>query len=106
MLLSIPVYAIDNMQNENRQKFPNPTVTISGSTANCKVKLRYPGQAIDATLELTHGSNVIASWSGNATGSLTLSGNATVQTGLTYTLTVSGTVNSNSVTPASITFTP
>ena len=106
MVFASTIYALDANLNGNRIKLPDPTVTLYGSTASCKVKLKYPGQTIDATLELTQGSNVIASWSGNATGSLTLSGNATVQTGVTYTLTVSGTLNSNSATPASITFTP
>ena len=85
---------------------PRPKMTIIGSTATCSVRLTASGQTIDATLELTQGSTVIASWSDTGTGVLTLSGTATVVSGLTYTLTVSGTINNVPFTPASITVTP
>ncbi len=85
---------------------PSPRMTVVGSTATCKVTLRAAGQTIDATLELKQGSTVIASWSDTGTGLLTLSGTATVVSGVTYTLTVSGTINGVPFTPASITKTP
>jgi len=55
---------------------------------------------------LKQGSTVIASWSDTGTGILTLSGTATVVSGITYTLTVSGTINGVPFAPASITKTP
>ena len=83
-----------------------PTVTISGSTALCSVRLYAAGKAIDATLELTQGSTVVASWHDTGTGYLFISGTVDVTSGVTYTLTVSGTVNGVAFTPSSITVTP
>ena len=83
-----------------------PRMTIVGATATCSVNLKAPGQYIDATLELKQGSTVIASWSDADTGELTLSGTATVTSGVTYTLTVYGTIDSVPFTPVSITKTP
>ena len=85
---------------------PKPTMTFNNGTATCKVTLRSPGKSIDATLELWQGSTFIASWSDSNTSSLTLSGNATVTSGLPYTLTVSGTINGIAFTPVSVTKTP
>ena len=85
---------------------PKPKMTVIGSTATCSVTLSAPGKVIDATLELKQGSTVIASWSDTATGLLTLSGTATVVSGVTYTLTVYGTIDNVAFVPASITKTP
>ncbi len=83
-----------------------PRMFIVGSTATCSAKITAEGQYIDATLELKQGSTVIASWSDADTGELTLSGTATVTSGVTYTLTVYGTIDGVAFTPASITRTP
>jgi hypothetical protein len=83
-----------------------PRMFIVGSTATCSASLKAPGQYIDATLELKQGSTVVASWSDSATGELILSGTATVTSGVTYTLTVYGTIDGVAFTPASITRTP
>ena len=88
------------------QAVPKPRMTVNGNIATCSVKLLSPGKTIDATLELKQGSTVIASWSGSQTGTLTLSGTATVTSGVTYTLTVSGTIDGVAFTPESITKTP
>ena len=85
---------------------PKPKMTVVGNTATCSVTLSAPGKAIDATLELKQGSTVIASWSDNDIGLLTLSGTATVVSGITYTLTVYGTIDNVAFVPASITKTP
>ena len=84
----------------------SPRMTIAGNTATCSVKINAAGKEIDATLELKQGSTVIESWSDTATGSLTLSGTATVTSGVTYTLTISGTIDGVAFTPKSITRTP
>ena len=83
-----------------------PKMFIVGSTATCSVTLKAQGHYIDATLELKQGSTVIASWSDAANHELTLSGTATVISGVTYTLTVYGTIDGVAFTPASITKTP
>ena len=85
---------------------PKPRMVVTGSTAACSVTITSAGNTIDATLELKQGSTVIASWSDTATGKLTLSGTATVTSGVTYTLTVSGTINGVAFSPVSITKTP
>ena len=82
---------------------PKLSMSVSGNTATCRVTINMPGKYIDATLELWEGSNLIASWSDNDTGLLIISGNATVYSGHTYTLTVTGTVNGVAFTPSSIT---
>lgn len=83
-----------------------PKMVVVGTTATCSVNLKAPGQEIDATLELKQGSTVVASWTDSAVGTLTISGTATVTNGVTYTLTVSGTIDGVPFTPASITKTP
>ena len=83
-----------------------PKMFIVGTTATCSVSLKAPGHYIDATLELKQGSTIVASWSDADTGELTLSGTATVTSGVTYTLTVYGTIDGVAFTPASITRTP
>lgn len=65
---------------------------FSGTNANCSVKILGSG-TINATLELWHGSTLIASWSDTGTNRLTISGTAAVLHGQTYTLTVTGTVS-------------
>ena len=80
-----------------------PTLTVFGNTAKCKAIIKFSGQPIEATLELWQGSTLVGSWSNSGTGSVTVSGNATIVHGLTYTLTVSGTVNGVPFTPQSIT---
>ena len=106
MLLASSAYAMNMPQDEQRFITPKPTMRVVGNTATCKVRLSAPGRVIDATLTLSQGSTVIASWSGTSTGVLTLSGTATVISGLTYTLTVSGTIDGIAFTPESITKTP
>ena len=80
-----------------------PTLFVVGNTAYCSAKITFSGQSIDATLELWQGNTLIASWSNTGTGSVTVSGNATIVRGLTYTLTVSGTANNVPFTPQPIT---
>lgn len=70
-----------------------PTLTFSGTTANCEAIVTDSGKVIDATMELWCGSTLVDSWSGTATSRLALTGTRSVVSGRTYTLTVSGTVN-------------
>ena len=80
-----------------------PTLTVIGNTAKCRATVNYSGSYIEATLELWQGSTLIASWANTGTGSVTVSGNATIVHGLTYTLTVSGTAGGTAFAPQSIT---
>ena len=83
-----------------------PTMSIINGTATCKAKLVFPGKTINATLELKQGGVVVDSWSNVGYGYLILSGSTNVTSGLTYTLTVYGTVDGVDLIPASINVTP
>ena len=80
-----------------------PSLSFTGTTANCEATVRQSGASISATMELKHGSTVIATWTASGTAKVTMSETATVTSGQTYTLTVSGTVNGNAFTPVSVT---
>ena len=95
MLFTCTVYAYET----GIKAAPKLSMSVTGSTATCTAKITASGKTINATLTLKQGSTVIASWSGTGTGILTLSGTATVVSGLTYTLTVSGTIDGVAFTP-------
>lgn len=80
-----------------------PSLKVIGTTAVCECRISFGGQAIDATMELYQGSTLVASWSDTGTGSVYFYETETIVHGLTYTLTVSGTVDGISFTPRSIT---
>ena len=106
LLLSSCVFAAQIQEEPTRDTDYQPTMIVSNGIATCKVRLLFPGKDIDATLELTQGGTPVASWSDESYGYLILSGTANVTSGVTYTLTVYGTVDGVSFTPASITVTP
>ncbi len=81
----------------------SPTLTASGNTATCGCRITFSGQEIDATMELWQGSTLVASWQDTGTGRVDFYETVTIVRGLTYTLTVSGTVDGISFTPRSIT---
>lgn len=72
---------------------PAPTLSFSGTTANCSITISSPGAEINATLTLWNGSRVVDSWSGTATSLLHISGSCLVSEGTTYTLKVTGMVD-------------
>lgn len=106
LLLSSIASASQTAEEPTRYVGSQPTMTVVNGVATCKVRLLFPGKDIDATLELTQGGTPVDSWSDTGYGYLVLSGNANVTSGVTYTLTVYGTVDGVSFTPASITVTP
>lgn len=55
------------MATENRVSQINPTLTFSGTTANCGVVIISIGDEIDATLELWKGNILIDSWPSKGT---------------------------------------
>ncbi|MBQ3930756.1 MAG: hypothetical protein II725_00580 [Firmicutes bacterium] len=104
-LSGVGAFASNASAERMPQRFipPKPTLSISGNQATCSVTVRAPGKTIDATLELWQGSTLVASWSDCRTGIVVLSETVTVVSGLTYTLTVSGTINGVAFTPQSVT---
>lgn len=70
----------------------SPKLEFSGTTANCEVVIISSGDDIDATLELWRGSTLVDSWSSEGTSYVSISGKCNVTKGVTYTLTVSGTI--------------
>lgn len=92
---------------EPRLTVSTPSLTFSGTTANCSVIVRASsGDEIDATLSLYRGSVLVDSWPGEGTTAVYISGSCSGLTkGVTYTLKVSGTVDgvSFSGTPVSAT---
>lgn len=80
---------------EPRLTTSTPSLTFSGTTANCSVIVSgEEGDTISAVLSLYRGSTLIDSWPGNGTTAIYISGSASgLTSGVTYTLKVSGTVN-------------
>lgn len=80
-----------------------PSLTFSGTTAYCEIKIVQFGAAIDATLELWSGNTLLASWSGTGTSRVIISKTKTVTRGQSYTLEVHGTVGDETIDAPSIT---
>lgn len=70
----------------------SPTLSFSGTTANCGVTITQPNKYINATLKLMYGNTEVGSWSKTGTTYVAISGNANVVHGRTYTVTVTGTI--------------
>ena len=96
-------FAVESSSPGMRYVVQRPTISFVSGQASCKVIITASGMPIEATLELWQGSTLIASWTDDGTGVLILSGTASVVSGLTYTLTVSGTINGVEFTPCSVT---
>lgn len=71
----------------------NSSLSFSGTTANCYGTVTDPHKSIVATMTLSQGGTVVASWSGSGTSVVHLSGSCKVTKGLTYSLVISGTVD-------------
>ena len=69
------------------------SLSFSGGSASCSASISDAGKTISATMELWHGSTMLASWSDSDTSSVQLSGSINVNSGQTYTLVVYGTIN-------------
>ena len=80
-----------------------PSLSFSGTTANCAVSISGSGKSMVATMSLWDGSVCIESWPGSGTSLVLISGSCAVESGKTYTLKVSGTIDgiSFSATPVS-----
>ena len=80
-----------------------PTLSFNGTTANCNVRILASGLYIDATLSLYCGGTLIDSWSDSRYHRVDLSGTASVVSGNTYTLTVSGTAGGTPISSTPVT---
>ena len=61
-----------------------PTLTISGSTATCKLKIYKSGAYINVTLELYRDGIPIVSWNESGTSTVAINETYTVTSGHTY----------------------
>lgn len=100
LVLSISVQAAQLRAFSNR-----PTLSFSGTTASCYVNCKGTSTSdkVSATLTLYQGSTYVDSWSGSGTGSVFISGQCTVNSGKSYTLTLSYSVNGATKPSVSVT---
>lgn len=80
-----------------------PSLSFSGTTANCKVVIVSSGNSINATLQLWHGNTLVKSWSGSGASRLIIRGTYNATSGQSYSLKAVGTVSGVSFTSTSIT---
>lgn len=102
MMFSICAFA-DETDIRGTMDAKKPSMRVVGSTVYCSATVTYSGQYIDATLELYKGSTLVAWWTKTGTGLVSFSEPAPFISGLSYTLTISGTANGIAFTPQSIT---
>lgn len=95
---SMPVFAA-----EARATSVVPSLSFTGTTANCSVSVSAIGKNISMTMQLCQGTVVLKTWTGSGTSYLCLSEEYSVERGNTYTLKVSGTVGGEAVSSAPIT---
>lgn len=90
LVLTVSVQALETRTINNK-----PNLSFSGMTAYCSTVCTGEGGSdqVDATLTLYQGSNYIDSWSGSGKGRISVSGNSTVKSGKTYTLTLTYSTN-------------
>lgn len=87
---------------EPRSSGVTPSLTFTGTTANCSVTVMRPGVDIEITMTLYRELSVIASWSGSGSSVVKLSKTAEVKNGLEYRLVVTGTINGVPFTSAPV----
>ena len=79
-----------------------PSLSFSGTTANCSVNVTNAGADITVTLTLYRGWSTIASWSGSGENYVRVIGSAAVKDGLEYRLVATGTINGVPFTSAEV----
>lgn len=84
-----------------------PVLSFNGTTAFCYAdcKCGNPNDKVEATLTLYQGSTYVDSWSDSGKGSVFISGECTVKSGKSYTLTLTYSINGTAKTPVSTTAT-
>lgn len=90
MLLTMTAQAVSPRAVTNK-----PSLTFSGTTANCSVVVRADSTSdeISVTMKLWIGSRCIAIWSDSGNGYVYISKTADAASGVTYTLTADVTIN-------------
>jgi len=81
----------------------SPSLSFSGTTANCSVRIIEAGKQIDVNLELWNGNTLIDSWPGSGSSYVIISGSCGVDSGKTYSLKVSGTIGNSIVNETLVT---
>lgn len=94
---TIPVFASTQVAKVTLE------LTLSGSTATCRMRVTDLGKSINATMELWQGSTFITSWSASGTSVVSMLETYTITSGLTYTLKGYGTSGGVSFTAPEIT---
>lgn len=91
VILMLSALSITAFAAEPRVAGANPSLTFTGTTANCKVTIIEANKKITATMSLWQGDTFVDSWSGSGTSVVKITGSCEVEPGKTYTLKVSGT---------------
>lgn len=83
---------------EPRLISPTPRLSFNGTTATCSVRCTGEGSSdkMSATLTLYQGSTYVDSWSGSGTGNVSVSGSCGVESGKSYKLVVTYSINGKS----------
>ncbi len=102
MLFSVMAFAMQEDEIESRS-VGKPSMTTAGSTVYCAARVSFFGKSIDATMELYRGTTLVAWWTKSGTGIVSFDEPAPFISGMSYTLTVSGTVDGVAFTPQSTT---
>lgn len=76
-----------------------PSLSFSGTTANCSVTITDAGKQISATLQLWYNDMLVNAWSGSGTSYVAITGTHTsCVSGGVYTLKLVGTIGGVSIT--------
>lgn len=90
LLAAFPVYAV-----QSRGLACIPTLEFCGTEADCALMItgNKLNDFIVAEMQLKHGKNVVASWSGSGYNIVSISGTADVTIGYTYELHINYSIN-------------
>ena len=95
---------ISNLAMSATRAEQHPTLVFNGTTADCSVQIKAKGKYIDATLELWQGSTMVNSWHDAGNHSVFIQGtHSNCTPGVTYTLTVTGTIGGVPITCTPVT---
>ena len=83
----------------------SPSLSISGKTASCYLRVSKPGKSINATLELYRDGVPIVSWTQSGSSTVVISETYTVTSGHTYYLYAYGTAGGTAFNGQSISIT-
>lgn len=70
-----------------------PALARTTTTATCRAVITQTGSQIEATMELRDGDELVASWTASGSSRVAIVGDVAVDSGKTYTLTVTGTAD-------------